>query len=117
MDMNRNVLWTRPGGVDRDDVQRMTAFWGDDSWRSIAYPTAQRTLDGGEELVKGSQRAVVAGYRARLKIAAGFRHVPEPIPMRNSIGAVVYYLFFASQKATADRVVREIFRRYKARLS
>jgi three-Cys-motif partner protein len=117
MDMNRNVLWTRPEGVNPDDVERMTAFWGDESWRPAAYPTAQRTLDGGEDLVKGSQRAIVAAYRNRLKTRAGFRHVPEPIPMRNSIGAIVYYLFFASQKATADRVVRDIFRRDRTRSS
>jgi hypothetical protein len=32
--------------------------------------------------------------------------------MRNSSGAIVYYLFFASQKAVAAGIVRDIFRKY-----
>ncbi len=31
--------------------------------------------------------AVVAAYRQRLKDVAGFKFVPEPIPMRNTRGA------------------------------
>lgn len=33
--------------------------------------------------------------------------------MRNSLGAVVYYLFFAAQKPTAARIVTEILDRYR----
>ena len=36
-DMNRNVFWHNPDGVDERDIQRMTAFWGNDSWRKVAY--------------------------------------------------------------------------------
>ena len=32
--------------------------------------------------------------------------------MRNSLGAVVYYLFFASQKDVAARIATEIFSQY-----
>lgn len=28
LDMNRNVLWRDPAGVDPDDVRRMNRFWG-----------------------------------------------------------------------------------------
>jgi hypothetical protein len=35
--------------------------------------------------------------------------------MRNSNGAVVYYLFFASQKDTAENIVLDIFKKYRAR--
>jgi hypothetical protein len=37
------------------------------------------------------------------------------MPMRNSRGAVVYYLFFASQKGTAEHIVVEIFSKYRSR--
>jgi len=46
---------------------------------------------------------------------AGFKYVPEPIPMRNSSGAVVYYLFFASHNQTADKIVRDIFKKYRSK--
>ena len=44
-----------------------------------------------------------------------FKNVPEPIPMRNSTGATVYYLFFASAKAVAQNIVSDIFNKYRDR--
>jgi len=35
--------------------------------------------------------------------------------MRNSIGAVVYYLYFASHKGVAHDIVNAIFRKYERR--
>ena len=54
-------------------------------------------------------------FRERLQRVAGFEHVPEPIPMRNSTGAIVYYLVFASQRPVAADIVRDIFRKYQNR--
>ncbi len=48
-------------------------------------------------------------------LAGGFERVPDPLPMRNSKGAIVYYLFFASQKDTAEHIVLDIFRKYEER--
>ncbi len=36
--------------------------------------------------------------------------------MRNSTGAIVYYLVFASQKPVAAGIVEDIFRKYRARV-
>src|SRR2546427_172659 len=36
-DMNRNVLWHQPERVTAEQAARMTAYWGDESWREIAY--------------------------------------------------------------------------------
>jgi hypothetical protein len=52
---------------------------------------------------------IAEAYRKRLKEVAGFKYVPEPIPMRNSKNAVVYYLFFASPNETGAKIVGEIF--------
>jgi three-Cys-motif partner protein len=112
MDMNRNVLWRNPEGAGKDQVKRMTAYWGDESWREAAY-TTQGNLFGYEE--KTSNETVVAAFRKRLKEVAGFTSVPEPMPMRNTKGAVVYYLFFASQKPVAEKIVKQIFTKYKDR--
>ena len=109
----------RPGREDRLKKQaaRLTAFWGDDSWRTEAYrPTPQRGLFG-DEIEKRENEAVAEAFRRRLRDVAGFANVPRPMPMRNSIGAVVYYLYFASQKNVANHIVEEIFRTYRERRS
>jgi len=110
MDMNRNVLWSNPEIVTPDQAAPMTALWGDETWRDAAYSTT-RSLFGWR--VKEPTEKVVEAFRTRLKDVAGFEHVPEPIPMRNSRGAAVYYLFFASQKPVAEKIVRDIFGTYR----
>jgi three-Cys-motif partner protein len=110
MDMNMNVLKKDPGKVDPQQASRMTAFWGDQSWRQVAYSTTEN-LFGIEE--KANNEAVAEAFRQRLKKVAGFDYVPEPIPMRNNKGATVYYLFFASQKPVAADIVRAIFNKYR----
>jgi hypothetical protein len=53
---------------------------------------------------KQSNDQVAEAFRRRLEEVAGFRFVPKPVPMRNTRGAVVYYLFFASPNATANKI-------------
>jgi three-Cys-motif partner protein len=90
----------------------MDAFWGGATWREAAYST-QGNLFGLEE--KQGNDQIAHAFRERLESAAGFRHVLEPLPMRNSRGAIVYYLFFASQKPVAEKIVRDIFAKYRNR--
>lgn len=112
MDMNRNALWSNPAGVAEDDRRRMTAFWGDESWQEVVY-RGQTTLFGGEDLIKARGNAdVVKAFRERLRTVAGFEEVPEPIPMRNSKNATVYYLFFASHNKTGAKIARHLLGRY-----
>ena len=111
-DINRNVLWRNPEGADPADVERMNAFWGDESWRDIAYTTDQNLFGFPE---KEDNETVAEGFRNRLKKVAGFKEVPKPLPMRNSKGAIVYYLFFASQKPVARDIIEAIFSKYKMR--
>jgi len=110
MDMNRNVLWRDPSKVSQEGIERMNAFWGDNSWRQIAYTTTEN-LFGWEE--KADTYEVVQAFRERLCNVAGFTEVPEPMPMRNTMGGIVYYLFFASQKSVAKNIVQHIFRKYR----
>jgi three-Cys-motif partner protein len=107
-DMNRNVFWLNPDGVDQADITRMNRFWGDESWRSVAY-NSKRTLF--EE--KTDNETIAEAFRGRLRTVACFRNVPEPMPMRNTKGAVVYYLFFASPKPVARNIVTDIFKKYR----
>jgi three-Cys-motif partner protein len=110
MDINRNVLWHDHEKVDPVQRDRMTRFWGDESWHSAAYSGAGNLFGHPEKL---SNEEVAVAYRKRLKEVAGFKYVPEPIPMRNSNGAIVYYLFFAAQRPVAANIVTDIFKNYE----
>jgi three-Cys-motif partner protein len=112
-DMNRNVLWRNPEGADPADLERMNAFWGDECWKQVAY--SQQAGLFGPVLEKEDNEAVAGGFRKRLLDVAGFKHVPEPMPMRNSKGAIVYYLFFAAHKPVAADIVTDIFNKYRQR--
>jgi len=112
-DMNRNVFWRHPEGVAEGDIARMNAFWGDDSWKKIAYKSVP-TLFGPED-EKTDNETIAEAFRERLRKVAGFGNVPEPIPMRNTTGATVYYLFFASPKPVAQNIVTAIFTKYQNR--
>lgn len=111
-DMNRNVLWRNPDKVEDPQKERMNAFWGDSSWYDAAYRTDINLFNVPQ---KQSNDDIAKAFQKRLKEVAGFARVPQPMPMRNSKGAIVYYLFFASQKNTAENIVVDIFRKYALR--
>ncbi len=113
MDMNMNVLKHNPETVPPEQAERMTRYWGDESWKSAAYSTTG-SLFGYEE--KTDNEAVTEAFRDRLRTIAGFKYVSEPLAMRNSRDAVVYYLFFASPKPVALQIVKDIFKKHEKRL-
>jgi len=113
MDMNMNVFRRKPQKVDKSQLARMNAFWGDESWRNVAYTKTKGLFGDMEE--KATIEKVVKAYQNRLKEVAGFAYVPDPIPMRNLTGSVLYYLFFASPNKTGAKIVKDIFNNYKDR--
>jgi three-Cys-motif partner protein len=113
MDMNRNALWKNLEGVLDSHRERMTRFWGDRSWENAAYKSTPGLF--GDMIEKTSNDEVAEAFRERLKTIAGFNFVPKPMPMRNTKGAVVYYLFFAAQNKTANKIVKDIFAKYEHR--
>ena len=69
-------------------------------------PTESRQANlFGPELVKQPNDAIVTAFMKRLQEVAGFDFVPDPLPMRNSSNAVVYYLFFASYHPVARKII------------
>lgn len=113
MDANMNVFWHNREKVAANQIERIDKVWGDRSWQEAAY---EKTSDlFGEMEVKAGNEAVAEAFRKRLQEVAGFKYVPHPMPMRNEKGAVVYYLFFASQNQTGARIVKNIFDKYRAR--
>ncbi len=114
MDINRNVKRPR---ATAESLRRMDAFWGDRTWHEVMYqPPKQAEMDlgfGPPANEKQTNDVLAEAYRRRLQTTAHFAHVPAPIPMRNSKGNTVYYLFFATPKPTAQRIVSEIFDKYR----
>ena len=112
-DMNRNVLRRDPAKVDQSQRDRMNRFWGDETWRNVAYSYQPGLFGDIEE--KTSNKELVEAFRKRLLEVAGFKFVPKPVPMVNRQNAVIYYLFFASQKPVAERIVSAIFSKYSTK--
>jgi three-Cys-motif partner protein len=105
--ININVLHHDRETVLPQNIERMNAYWGDESWRDAAYEKSAGLFGTMEEKVTNHRLA--EAFRDRLKKVAGFKRVPQPLAMRNSKNAVVYYLFFASYKDTAENIVKYIF--------
>jgi three-Cys-motif partner protein len=114
MDMNRNAIWRNPERAPQSGIERMNRFWGDETWKQSAYAdSAQYQLFSAPNRVKQDNDAIVAAFRERLKKVAGFSFVPEPLPMKNSNNATVYYLFLASPKPVAEKIIEGIFSKYR----
>jgi len=113
MDMNRNILWRNPERVDPTQILRMNAFWGDESWKDVAYKKEQGLFDEIEE--KAPTKDIADAFKKRLKKVAGFKYLADPMPMRNSKGGTVYYLFFASHNKTGLKIVEDIMSKYRNR--
>jgi len=111
MDGNRNVFWRDPSKVAPAEVKRMDAVWP--RWKSGAYRTEQDLF--GDVQMKASNSDIAQAFREDLGKVAHFKHVPAPLPMRNSQGAVLYYLYLASPKAVAAEIVKDIFDKYRSR--
>jgi three-Cys-motif partner protein len=114
MDANLNALRRIREGLDDDLNIRMNAAWGDGTWRDLAYAD-EGTLFGVRERKVVTNDDVAEAYRQRLIRVAGFPHVPEPIPMCNSKGSVIYYLYLGSQKLVAENIITDISNKYRYR--
>jgi three-Cys-motif partner protein len=111
-DINRTVLFHDREKVTAANIARMNAYWGDESWSEIAYEESDQDLFGNTDFEKISNEKLTDAFRRRLATVAGFKKVPKPLAMRNSKGATVYYLFFASQKGTAEDIVKYVFEKF-----
>ncbi len=112
MDINRNILFEDLSKADPEDIERMNAFWGDESWKELLY-REQTTLFGDTQHIKvESYHALAKEFVKRLQ-EAGFKNVPKPILMRNTKNGPLYYLFFASQKSVPNKIMNDIFDKYR----
>jgi three-Cys-motif partner protein len=110
-DINRNALRRDQSKVSENSATRFSNFWGDESWRDIAFRPRRQNNFFEEEYEKITNKELVEAFCVRLREIAGYKHVAEPIDMRNSNNATVYYLLFASQKAVAAKIIKAIVNR------
>ncbi len=115
MDANLNALLLKPDELDDDLRVRMDKAWGDGTWRELAYAEEETLFEVREKKIVTNED-VAEAYRQRLKTVAGFAHVPSPMPMRNSKGSVIYYLYLASQKIVAEKIISDISNTYRHRV-
>jgi three-Cys-motif partner protein len=111
MDINRNAMRRDPGRSVQSKMDQLTRLWGDESWKEAGYATDDDLLGPRTEKVPNEQFA--EAFRQRLKIKAGFANVPPPMPMKTKSNSIIYYLYFASPKAVASGIVRDIFAKYQ----
>jgi three-Cys-motif partner protein len=117
MDMNRNVLHNDLFKADPDQIERMNRFCGTEEWQEILYKEdKQMNLFGDTYRIKIVNSNIKLGEwfkKERLQKAAGFQFVPEPVLMRNSKGGPLFFLFFATYNETANKIVNDIFKKYR----
>lgn len=114
MDMNRNAIWRNPDNVPPDGIERMNRFWGDESWREVAYKDhPQLKLFSAPDKEKQDNDIIATAFGERLRQVAGFNYVAKPLPMSNSKNAIVYYLMLASPKEVARDIIEDIFSKYR----
>ncbi|AAS69023.1 three-Cys-motif partner protein TcmP [Leptospira interrogans] len=113
LDMNRNVLWSNNESISDNNREKMNRFWGDDSWKGIVYSEENDLF--GPVTVRNEKpvQKILEAYADRLKTVAGFAEVAKPLPMRNSVNAIVYYLIFATQKSLAIKIINSIMKKYR----
>ena len=113
MQMNRNCKQENISRILPGELEAMDRFWGDRSWHAAMFrPSAQQNLFGDEDMDKTENRDLVNSYCKRLNEVAGFGFVADPLAMRNSRNAIVYYLIFAGPNKTGWRIVQDIYRKH-----
>jgi three-Cys-motif partner protein len=112
MDINRNAMRRNPEKSIQSKMDQLTLLWGDETWKDVGYDTTGNLFGEPEKV---SNEVFAKAFRQRLISKAGFKHVGQPMPMRTKTNAVIYYLFFASQKPVAANIVKDIFDKYRKR--
>jgi three-Cys-motif partner protein len=112
MDLNRNVLWNKRSLVPAANKENFNRVVGEDKWEQIAYDESINLFAEVEDVKKDTIN-VLKYYKNRLKNDAGFKFVPDPVPIHNKSGAIIYHLFFGSKNPTANRVAKYILNTYR----
>jgi three-Cys-motif partner protein len=114
MDANMNVLLRNPDQVPQKQRDRMTRIWGDESWADVMYRRERSLFDEMELIEKQPNDVLASAFRDRLTRHAGFKHAAEPLPVRNTKGPILYYLFFASPKKAGYDIAQHLLNKHRS---
>lgn len=114
MDINRNSARREQAAIDEANAARMTKWWGDESWIERFYGPGPKWLHGESGNRKIVNNADIVGiYRQRLLDEGSFDFVTDPLPMKNSQNAVLYYILMASNNETAVHIMNQVLDKYR----
>lgn len=122
LDITRNAKRKSIDDVDPVHRERMNAFWGTEDWHNVMVkPSDQQNflgslLGSGEntpevETVDGFE--IAKAFQQRLQEAGKFKFVPDPVVMKNRNDGLLYFLFFAGNNATGNRIATHILNAYR----
>jgi hypothetical protein len=98
-------------GLDRDLLDRWVRAFERKGQAIIYGPPGTGKTFVAERL----GRHIVGGTDGFLN--AEFQHVADPLAVRNSNDATIYYLYFASHKPVATKIIDDIFRNFRPHAS
>ena len=86
---------------------KLDLYFGSDDWFDLLYKKKRGLFeDDDPRKVENSGAVLVEWYRERLKRAFG--HASQPLLIRNTRGAHLYYLLVASGNATGVRIANDV---------
>jgi three-Cys-motif partner protein len=107
-DININVLHHDVETASPVHIARLNAFWDDESWKQFAYEQTSPDLFGHIDLEKVSNRRFAEAFRKRLVKVAGFKRVPEPLPIA-IVRARLCITYFSLLKKTLPIALLDTF--------
>jgi three-Cys-motif partner protein len=111
-DTNFNVVRDHPSELEAREIARFNRCFGSHDWYTLLYDKSPSLFDNDHEhRVAKAADVLVPAFRERLKTVAGFAHVADPMPFKNSEGGILYFLFFASPAKVAPNIWSDIFGR------
>jgi three-Cys-motif partner protein len=113
MALNRAAQPNAPHTLTNSQIERMNRFWGSNDWRDDIYEE-QPTLFGNSVEIKISRTTGQRlGELFKQRLHKAFPCVSEPLVMTNSKNAPLYCLMLAGYKEKGQKIVEDIFKRYK----
>jgi three-Cys-motif partner protein len=113
MDANMNALLRNPEKITLQQRQRMTRIWGDDSWLEVMYTREKGLFDDINFVSKQPNETLAKAFRQRLIDNAGFKFAADPLPVHNTKGPLLYYLFFACANNTGYNIAKYLLDKYR----
>jgi len=111
MACNRAGLPRDPDALTPQHKRVMNRVWGDETWYDLLYE--ERHGLWGTHVVKTAPTGALrlGQLFKEHRLSKVFRHVTEPLVIRNSRHAPIYCLIFAGHYAVGAKIATEVFRR------